>query len=118
LGEVLIDEFAYVLVIGLLRKVFHRVHVIGDLGLIMVMAANGLLLEAVVVLLLKFPVVFEGFGAELHDCELELVADGFGQILDNVEFCEKSVRVRLSDSRVIKNVPEQQYLPKLPSLQV
>jgi len=117
LGEVLIDEFAYVLVIGLLRKVFHRVHVIDELRLIMVMAANGLLLE-VVVFLLKFPVVFEGFGAELHHSELELVADGFGQILYNVEFCEKSVRVRLSDAGVIENVPEQQYLPKLTSLQV
>lgn len=116
MGEVLIDELAYVLVIGLLRKVFHRVHIIDDLGLIMVMAAN-LLLEAVV-FLLKFPVVFEGFGAELHDCELELVANCFGQILYNVEFCEKSVRVRLSDAGVIKNVPEQQYLPKLTSLQV
>ena len=117
MGEVLIDEFAYVLVIGLLRKVFHRVHIIDDLGLIMVMAANGLLLE-VVVFLLKFPVVFEGFGAELHHSELELVADGFGQILYNVQFCEKSVRVRLCDAGVIENVPEQQYLPKLTSLQV
>jgi len=117
LGEVLINELAYVLVIWRLRKVFHRVHIIDDLGLIIVMAANGLLLEAVV-LLLKFPVVFEGFSAELHYSELELVAYGLGQILYNVKFCEKSVRVRLCDAGVIKNVPEKQYLPKLTSLQV
>jgi hypothetical protein len=96
--------------IRLLRKVFYRVHVISDFTLIMM--AAGLL----VVFLLKFPVVLQGFSAQLHHCEFEFVSDGFGQILDNIKFCEKSIRVRLCNAGVVKNVLKQQNLPKLSSL--